>query len=80
MQPMKLAGITAAALLVGGIFAFVHSAGHAQQTEISTNQIYQPSDMNNFKKPDAAELKKKLTAEQFAVTQEADTEPPFQNE
>jgi len=25
-------------------------------------------------------LKKKLTPEQFAVTQEADTEPPFQNE
>ena len=36
--------------------------------------------MNDFKKPDAAELKKKLTAEQFAVTQEAATEPPFQNE
>ena len=36
--------------------------------------------MDNFKKPDASELKKKLTPEQFAVTQEADTEPAFQNE
>ena len=36
--------------------------------------------MNNFKKPDAAELKKKLTPEQFAVTQEAATEPAFHNE
>ncbi len=35
---------------------------------------------NNFKKPDAAELKKKLTPEQFAVTQQSATEPPFQNE
>ena len=36
--------------------------------------------MDNFKKPDTAELKKKLTPEQFAVTQQADTEPAFQNE
>jgi len=80
MQPIKIAGIAAAALLTGGIFAVIHNAGRAQQTEISTNQTYQPSDMNNFKKPDAAELKKNLTAEQFAVTQEAATEPAFRNE
>jgi peptide methionine sulfoxide reductase msrA/msrB len=36
--------------------------------------------MSDFKKPSAAELQKKLTAEQFAVTQEAATEPAFQNE
>jgi methionine-R-sulfoxide reductase len=36
--------------------------------------------MSNFKKPSADELKKELTDEQFAVTQEAATEPPFQNE
>ena len=36
--------------------------------------------MSDFKKPSADELKKKLTPEQFAVTQEAATEPPFQNE
>jgi methionine-R-sulfoxide reductase len=78
MQPIKIACIAAA---VGvSIFAVVHNAGRAQPTEISTNQIYQPSDMNNFKKPDAAELKKKLTPEQFAVTQEAATEPAFRNE
>jgi hypothetical protein len=27
MQPIKIAGITAAALLAGGIFAVVHNAG-----------------------------------------------------
>lgn len=33
----------------------------------------------NYTKPDEAELKKKLTPEQFAVTQRAATEPPFHN-
>jgi methionine-R-sulfoxide reductase len=78
MQPMKIAGIAAAALLAGGIFAVIHNAGHAQPEEVSTNQIY--TNMSDFKKPSADELKKKLTAEQFAVTQEADTEPAFHNE
>jgi peptide-methionine (R)-S-oxide reductase len=80
MQPIKIAGIAAATLLAGGIFAMVHNAGRAQQAEIPTGQIYQPTNMNDFKKPSAAELQKKLTPEQFAVTQEAATEPPFQNE
>lgn len=35
---------------------------------------------NTFQKPSEAELKKKLTPEQFAVTQHAATEAPFQNE
>src|SRR5256712_4976036 len=35
--------------------------------------------MNNFKKPDPAELKKKLSSEQFAVTQQCGTEPAFRN-
>jgi peptide methionine sulfoxide reductase msrA/msrB len=80
MQPIKIAGVAAATLLAAGIFAVVHNSGRAQPTEISTNQIYQPDDMKDFKKPSADELKKKLTAEQFAVTQEAATEPAFQNE
>ena len=80
MQPIKIAGIAAAVLLTGGIFAMVHNASRAKQTEFSTNLIYQLSDMSNFKKPDAAELKRKLTPEQFAVTQEAATEPAFHNE
>ena len=36
--------------------------------------------MKNFKKPTADELKKKLTAQQFEVTQKEGTERPFQNE
>jgi methionine-R-sulfoxide reductase len=77
MQPMKIAGIVAAALLAAGIFAVVHNAGRAQSTDIPT---YQPTNMSDFKTPSAVELQKKLTPEQFAVTQEAATEPPFHNE
>jgi peptide methionine sulfoxide reductase msrA/msrB len=78
MQPIKIACIAAAA--AAGIFAVVHNSSRAQPTDISTNQIYQPTNMSDFKKPSAAELQKKLTAEQFAVTQEAATEPAFHNE
>ena len=35
--------------------------------------------MNEFKKPDQAQLRKKLSSEQFAVTQQCGTEPPFHN-
>jgi len=77
MKRRKIAGVTAAALLAAGIFAAVHNAGRAQPTEISTNQ---PTNMSDFKKPSEAELKKQLTPEQFAVTQQSATEPPFHNE
>jgi methionine-R-sulfoxide reductase len=73
---------TAAATLAAAIFGVAFYATHGRQTDDSidsTNQ-YQTMDPNQFKKPDAAELKKKLTAEQFAVTQKSATEPPFDNE
>jgi methionine-R-sulfoxide reductase len=76
MQPVKIIKIAVAVLLAAGIVAMINDAGRAQPVNISTNQ---PMDMKNFKKPDAAELKKKLTSEQFAVTQQAATEPAFQN-
>jgi peptide methionine sulfoxide reductase msrA/msrB len=34
---------------------------------------------NNYRKPSEAQLRKQLTPEQYAVTQEADTEPAFHN-
>jgi methionine-R-sulfoxide reductase len=72
--------IAAALLLAAGVVAVMRNAGRAQladDSNISTNQFM---DVKNFRKPDAAELKKKLTPEQFAVTQQAATEPAFQNE
>ena len=77
MQPIKIAGIAAVALLAVAGFGIVHNAGQAEPTNLSTNQT---NTMSDFKKPAAAELKKKLTAEQFAVTQNSATEPAFHNE
>ena len=77
MQPVKVMKFAAAVILATGIVAVINNAGRAQPTNISTNQ---PVVMNSFKKPDQVELRKKLTAEQFAVTQKAATEPPFHNE
>ena len=55
---------------------WLSSNGSAQPMVAATNQ---PMDMKNFKKPDEAVLRKQLTAEQFAVTQKAATEPAFHN-
>jgi methionine-R-sulfoxide reductase len=54
-------------------------ATHGQSTNDATISTNQFMDLSNFKKPDAAELKKKLTPEQYAVTQQAATESPFAN-
>ena len=79
MKRMKSAGIigvAAVGLLAVGVAALVRSAGGEPTNGVSNQQ---PTNMTNYKKPDAAELKKKLTPEQFAVTQEAATEPAFAN-
>jgi peptide methionine sulfoxide reductase msrA/msrB len=80
MQPAGIIKIAAALLLAAGVAAVVRNAGRAQPaggSDVSTNQFM---DATNFKKPSEAELKKELTPEQFAVTQQAATEPAFQNE
>lgn len=64
-------------LLATGILALTRSPGEAQSTAVTTNQSM---DMKNFKKPGEAELRQQLTAEQFAVTQKAATEPAFHNQ
>jgi len=71
---------TAAATLPAAFLALILGACSAQPTNsptVSTNELM---DTSQFKKPGAAELKKKLTPEQFAVTQESATEAPFGNE
>ena len=76
MQPIKFAGLTTAALLTAAMVAVIHDSGRAGSTEISNNPT---NTMSDYTKPTAAELKKKLTPEQFAVTQQSATEPPFRN-
>jgi hypothetical protein len=72
---MKKAILTAAVLLAVGLLVVMRQ-GSAQPTNVST---YEPEHMQNFKKPEPAQLKKQLSSEQFAVTQQCGTEPPFHN-
>src|SRR5438093_646817 len=74
MRKIRIGRFTAAVLLAAGLSAGVYLA--AQQT----HTLAQPQkDMNAPKKPDAEQLRSKLTPEQFAVTQQCGTEPPFRN-
>src|SRR3989442_8310270 len=77
MSSIKIAGIATVVLLAAGLVAMVRH-GRAQPAEISTF-AFEPETMNDFKKPDPAELQKKLSAEQFEVTQQCGTEPAFRN-
>ena len=75
MSSIKIAGIAAVVLLAAGLVAMVRH-GRAQPAKTST---FEPESMKDFKKPEPAELKKKLSSEQFAVTQQCGTEPAFRN-
>src|SRR6266480_4206281 len=75
MSSIKIAGIAAVVLLAAGLVAMVRH-GRAQPAEILT---FEPENMKDFKKPEPAQLKKKLSSEQFAVTQQCGTEPAFRN-
>src|SRR5438477_12867288 len=75
MPSIKIAGIAVAVLLAVGIVAMVRH-GRAQPSDTST---YEGENMKDFKKPEPGQLRKKLSSEQFAVTQQCGTEPPFRN-
>ncbi len=75
MPSIKMAGIAVALLLAAGIVAIV-GHGRAQTADTSTHES---ETMKDFKKPQPAQLRKKLSSEQFAVTQQCGTEPPFHN-
>lgn len=76
MNSVKIAGIVATVLLTASVVALVRTAPAAGEAPVATNQS---QIMNEFKKPETSELKKKLSSEQFAVTQQCGTEPPFRN-
>ena len=75
MPSIKLLGLAAVIVAAAGI-AVLARHGNAQPAATTT---YEPEHMKDFKKPQTTELKKKLTSEQFAVTQQCGTEPPFRN-
>jgi len=80
MQSAKIITIVATVLLAVGVVAVWRGNGQNQTTQPNENLNKQTNNMTDFKKPSAAELKQKLTAEQFAVTQQSATEPAFHNE
>lgn len=76
MRTVRTLNIAASVLLAAGIVAGVrHWAAEPKQSNITPS----PNTMNDFKKPDPEQLRAKLTTEQFAVTQQCGTEPPFRN-
>jgi methionine-R-sulfoxide reductase len=77
---VSLTKIATIALVAAAILSLAFYATRGQQTNDSTISTNVFMDTTPFKKPDAAELQKQLTPEQFAVTQQAATEPPFDNE
>lgn len=83
---MKQVGKFGFSATLAGFAALVFSGCSPAQSQTSapntTVAISQSTNsaMQDFQKPSADELKKKLTPMQFEVTQHADTEPAFRNE
>src|SRR5215475_10477270 len=75
MSSIRITAIVIVGVLAVGIIAMVRH-GRVEPAELPA---FKPEAMKDFKKPGAAELKKKLSSEQFAVTQQCGTEPPFHN-
>ena len=75
MSTIRIAAVAALAILAALLVVKVRS-GQAQSPQPSP---FEPNQMKDFKKPQTAELKKKLSSEQFAVTQQCGTEPAFHN-
>jgi peptide methionine sulfoxide reductase msrA/msrB len=75
MSSIKLVTLIALIVLAIGVLLKTRR-GQDRNADIFT---YTPSTMNDFKKPGESELKKKLSSEQFAVTQKCGTEPAFRN-
>ena len=75
MSTMKLAAATVLVLLTIGIVIKMRKAQEQNLNFVA----YSPTNMSNFKKPQDMELKKKLSSEQYDVTQQCGTEPAFHN-
>ena len=60
--------------------ALVAACGAPAAEERRTAPVAEGADMTSFSKPSDEELKKRLTPQQYDVTQHEATEPPFRNE
>ena len=79
MKPVRLFAFCAALSALSA--SLLSGCSRAESQTIASNAIpFTNSAMEKFEKPPAAELKQKLTPMQFAVTQNAATEPAFRNE
>ena len=74
-----VAVIAAAGMSVIAAAVLLAGRSSAQPNPAPASTGTNSTDMKNFQKPPAAELKKKLTPMQYRVTQEAATEPPHEN-
>ncbi len=77
-----MAGVAGAAALSAAVVAGCSQAASqtAGNPSPAAPRSITNSAMQKYQKPAAAELKRKLTATQFAVTQNSATEPSFRNE
>ena len=81
MKPALLLLAAGVAVLVAAAFVLNASGPSGAGAAAAAPLRNQPAfPMSDFKKPDPAELKRRLTPEQFAVTQKDGTEPAFRNE
>lgn len=80
MNFLKIAGVAAALGVTMGIIALARRPEPPPAPSSATAiTAPKPESMNDFQKPDTSQLKQKLTADQFHVTQQCGTEPPFRN-
>ena len=74
----KIVVVGIVALMAAGAVLMTHERSASAELA-SENFTYEPEHMKDYKKPEAAQLKKELSSEQFEVTQQCGTEPPFRN-
>ncbi len=76
MQRVRIIKLAVAAGIAAGLIAGARHLAAQQQKIAPTHPT---TNMNDFKKPDQGQLRSKLSPEEFAVTQQCGTEPPFRN-